>query len=170
MNLRRIYFLCMIFYFMRPHEFICVNKYKWCILSVRRVPTDSFNFHRTYQRLVVFDISWGRKKRWIYFFHIGSYFFLFVPEGDTSIWKAYQLWAQRWDHSDKLIFKSLLWILYSCQRKFHDSINRCGLSILRHSYQKFWKWILKNLRHEVERVAESEISPNWHVFISIFSQ
>ena len=30
------------------------------------------------------------------------------------------------------------------------------------------KWILKNWRQEVECVAESEIVPNRHVFVSIF--
>ena len=28
----------------------------------------------------------------------------------------------------------------------------------------------KNLQQEVERVAESEIVPNWHIFVSIFSR
>ena len=32
------------------------------------------------------------------------------------------------------------------------------------------KWISKNRRQEVERVAESEIVLNWHVFISIFDR
>ena len=32
------------------------------------------------------------------------------------------------------------------------------------------KWISKNRQQEVEHMAESEIFPNWHVFVSIFGQ
>ena len=155
---------------MRSRVFICGNKYEWRILSFSRVPTDLFTFRRTYQRLVVFAISQGREDIWSYWCHLGSYFVLFVPEGDTDILKAYQFWAQWWDHCYKFFFNSLFWFFYPFQRKCHDSINRRGISIIRHRYQKCWKWIPKNSQHEVERVAESKIAPNWHVFISIFGQ
>ena len=32
------------------------------------------------------------------------------------------------------------------------------------------KRISKNHRHEVERVAESEVAPNRHVFVSVFGR
>ena len=32
------------------------------------------------------------------------------------------------------------------------------------------KWIPKNRRQEVKHVTESEIVPNWHVFVSVFGQ
>ena len=170
MNLGGLYFLCTVFYFNRPHLFIYVNQYKWRILSISRVPNDSYTFRRKYQRLVVFAISGGRQDIWSYCFHIGKYFLLFVAEGGTSICKAWHLWTQRWDHCYKLIFKLLFCFCILIKENTMIPYINVNFQLSDIVISNFKEFNSKNLQHEVDCMVESEISLNLHIFVSVFGQ
>ena len=60
--------------------------------------------------------------------------------------------------------------LYLLPEFFVGGVSMSGLRGKRVGDSLQQKLIPKNRRQEVERVAESDISTNWHVFVSIFGR